>query len=269
MGFRAGTLTSQNTTIGAHCLAADPTSTLASGDKTVEKQGTPKKRHQDVMWKRVPHIKIAFGRSSIRRCTITVVFVEVKKTIFGMELLVAEFKSIVDLLMFSMQSKEWKEYYADRFGPAAICFRRVVIKNVWHHVIFSTLEMFKQRRDLKWYSGLACPKQFVDNVIEKPLCLRAPTDTVRAYVTSVHIYTIHMHMEGLGLDAGYCHRFAIAARACPVRQENVYHAISCLNSNMFSKMKIMHHSICKEYFETLGYLFVSWSNVGGCRVGND
>lgn len=64
-------------------------------------------------------------------------------------------------------------------------------------------------------------------------------------------------------------KFAIDAGASPTSQCNEKFSIGCLYSNLIRTMKIVRRSLCIEYFELMGYLFVPYNDVNECSIEND
>lgn len=83
---------------GASIYLQDTSGPSRGGGKSTRTPGTPKKIYSEVIDRRLPHVNILFERTAIGRCTISVVFINVKKKMFVEDISVRDFKIIIDNL---------------------------------------------------------------------------------------------------------------------------------------------------------------------------
>lgn len=120
--------------------AGKATAPSHGGEKLRGREGRPR---ICVMEKRILHVNIFyFGPPELGGYTIVVFCMDVKKKMEGGELPVKDLKIILDILKLFVQPKEGKEENADSVGPAAMRFRRSLLKNVFHNARLNTFRVF-------------------------------------------------------------------------------------------------------------------------------
>lgn len=222
---------------------------------------TTKRKYEDLMEAQLVHLRVAFSEETVAPCIYNTVISMILTDAGDGDLTVYALNKILSTVVFALKKTDKKEVYRTRSGSLASRFRQKVMIRVLKTAQSNTLQVFDSENS---ESQNHTPHQ-----LEHPTWLRKVCADGSTYISSAMIVEAQrsMEMRNEHRNATYERSLKIVNGTIkPGRRDIGVYAMRYLYSTMLKTFSKGRKSAPRQFFETIGYLFLEWSSYQKCLV---
>jgi len=214
------------------------------------------KRHWELMMeKRLPQLDTAFSRPVISRCIFNSLCSLVLDDPVEQNSEEEGIADVLDTIFFAIQPNEKKNQWQSDDGKRASMFRTRTMICVVMNLRMDTFKIFKPNDDDE------------DERPEKPFWLSGGQGKQPAFISRSDVIAAVKSMEQCGRGFGnYSKRVRLASDGKFDRSDDALFAMRSLYSCITKHLNESRKAGPAEFFDFIGYLFVSWKSFRNCPV---
>ena len=236
---------------------------------------TPKDQYLQVMLEFAPHVEMAFHDLSMARSTAIAVLRKVEKNSFEGEYSVLRFRTLFENLLFARLPQESKEKWQTDEGKRASKLRRVVVLSCLSMARKNLFRDFSSKLypdDAKMPIPMWLTKKMHDTIkVKDPKEKRGfrMKRKYRNYILTEYVgSTVDKFEKRNDSKVEYFNRMAVCRVGYPSRAETGDYILSYLYRSLLSMFTTTRRSAKIDFFTSIGYLFLDWTEFPECDVHN-